>query len=62
MEASAHRDLIITVRYRPGADPATKLVMRLDHDHRYAAFGQPDRRRHTSNATPSDHDGFGLVC
>jgi hypothetical protein len=55
MKPAAHRDLIIAMRYRPGADPTTKLVMRLDHDHWNAPFGQPNGGRNASNA-PAGHD------
>ena len=59
MKAPAHRDLIITVGHRPGSHPTSELIMRLDHDHRHTALGQPDRCRDASNAPASDNDRLG---
>jgi hypothetical protein len=59
MKASAHGDVIIAMRDRPGTDSATELLMRLDHDHRYATLGQPDRGSDPSNAATGYHHWFG---
>ena len=56
MKPSAHRDLIIAVRHRPGTHPATELVVRLDHDHRHTTLGQPDGGRDAGNATAGHDD------
>ena len=59
MKPAAHRDLIIAMRHRPGTHPTTELVMRLDHDHWNAPFGQPNGGRYASNAAAGHDDRLG---
>jgi hypothetical protein len=58
MKASAHRDLIIIMRHRPGTHPPTELAVRLDHDHRNAALRQADRSGDGGNTTACHTTGL----
>src|SRR4029453_9259323 len=58
-KTSAHCDGIIAMYHRPGTNPSTKLLVRLDQDHRYATFGHSECGRDTSDSAARDDNRLG---